>query len=93
MSFRASHVAVMEDSPPALVRISISEFVAPLMQLSCEELERHTAEECAAGVDNLVRLVQDPSQSTLTVQDTVGRLFLLYHRQTSLELNALRKEN
>ena len=84
------------DSPPALERISISEFVAQLTQLSREdreELEQHTAEECAAGVDNLVRLVQDPSQSTLTVQDTVGRLFLLYHRQTSLELNALRKEN
>ena len=34
------------DSPPALECISISEFVAQLMQLSCEdreELEQHTA--------------------------------------------------
>ena len=39
MSFCALHVAAMEDSPPALERISISEFVAQLMQLSCEDRE------------------------------------------------------
>ncbi|KAJ8375923.1 hypothetical protein SKAU_G00065030 [Synaphobranchus kaupii] len=57
-----------------------------------DELQQHIAEECEAEVNRLVQLVQDPSPETLTVQETVGCLFMLYHRQVGLEIKTLRAE-
>ncbi|KAJ8356955.1 hypothetical protein SKAU_G00197490 [Synaphobranchus kaupii] len=95
MSVRLNQASDTEGTLPLLEQITLSEFVSQLIQLSDQdrdELQQHSAEECEAEVNRLVQLVQDPSRGTLTVQETVGRLFMLQHRQADLEIKALRAE-
>ncbi|KAJ8333949.1 hypothetical protein SKAU_G00412680 [Synaphobranchus kaupii] len=66
-----------------------------LIQLSdqdSDELQQHSAEGCEAEVNRLVQLLARCLSRTLTVQEIVGHLFMLQHRQADLGMKALRAE-
>ncbi|KAJ8375526.1 hypothetical protein SKAU_G00061060 [Synaphobranchus kaupii] len=95
MSVRLNQASDTEGTLPLLEQITLPEFVSQLIQLSDQDrddLQQHSAEECEAEVNRLVQLVQDPSRGTLTVQEIVGRLFMLQHRQADLGMKALQAE-
>ncbi|KAJ8333831.1 hypothetical protein SKAU_G00411500 [Synaphobranchus kaupii] len=95
MSVRLNQASDTEGTLPLLEQITLPEFVSQLIQLSDQDrddLQQHSSEECDAEVNRLVQLVQDPSRGTLTVQEIVGRLFMLQHRQADLGMKALQVE-
>ena len=77
---------------PPLEFITLFDFVSDLLKLSPEEKEEYatTSEsECRRQVEVLIKQVQSPERPSMTVQDVVGRMFMLHHQTTRLEMDAL----
>ena len=58
-----------------------------------EALEQMNLDECQSKIDDLIRHVHDPHRKVFTIQGVVGRLFLLHHQSTRLDIEIFRKEN
>ena len=75
--------------------VSLFEVVADLIHCSATEqasLKKMGTAECQSNINNILKQIQDPKGSTISVEEAIGRLILFHSRERELEVDRLRKE-